>query len=151
MADGERKNATRKGCQASGRDVGRGPPPCGSVEGLKDGFAQKDKKKTKGRLECGRKVNIENHETRSAAMEKRERSGWVAPEKDKDTNGSGTKGTARAQESPEIKISIFLGLVLREQYGKGARPRLRRSVGARASRPRGFRKAENKRKRQCFL
>ncbi len=36
------------------------------AEGLKDDFAQKDKKETKGRLECGRKVNIENHENRFA-------------------------------------------------------------------------------------
>ena len=39
---------------------------------MKDGFAQKDKKETKGRLECGRMVNIENHENRFADMER----GW---------------------------------------------------------------------------
>ncbi len=37
---------------------------------MEDDFAQKDKKETKGRLECGRKVNIENHENRFADMER---------------------------------------------------------------------------------
>ena len=42
----------------------------GDAERLEDAFAQKDKKETKGRLECGRKANIENHENRSADMER---------------------------------------------------------------------------------
>ena len=72
----------------------------GAAEGLEDAFAQKDKKETKGRLECGRMVNIENHENHFADMEKREGCGC--------------------------------------------------SVGARAARPWGGWKTENKRKRQCF-
>ncbi|MBR4190930.1 MAG: hypothetical protein IKQ55_13345 [Kiritimatiellae bacterium] len=36
---------------------------------MEDAFAQKDKKETKGRLECGKKANIEKHENRFADME----------------------------------------------------------------------------------
>ncbi len=48
----------------------------GGVEGLEDAFAQKDKKETKGRLECGRKANSENHENRFADMESRRDADW---------------------------------------------------------------------------
>lgn len=42
----------------------------GAAEGLEDAFAQKDKKEAKGRLESGRKGNIENHGSRFADMER---------------------------------------------------------------------------------
>lgn len=60
-------------------------------------------------------ANIEKHENRFADMESREGGGWMAVEKDKNTNGAETKGAASAQESPEILTSIFLGQILRKQ------------------------------------
>ena len=63
-----------KSAKGAGGSAG-GKNSRGGAERLEDGFAQKDKKETKGRLERGRKVNIENHENRSADMERREGSG----------------------------------------------------------------------------
>ena len=79
-ADGGRKNVSRKGRKGrkgSGRGCGRAELTRRrrAAEGLKDGFAQKDKKETKGRLECRRMANIETHENRFTDMEKREESG----------------------------------------------------------------------------
>ena len=81
MADGERKNDSRQvrqGRQGIGRRKG-GKNSRGAAEARRAWrtlLHKRTKRKQKGRLECGRKVNIENHENRFADMERREGCGW---------------------------------------------------------------------------
>ena len=67
------------------------------AEGLESAFAQKDKKETKGRLECGRTVNIENHGNRFADNEK---------ERNKMDKSGGTKRPDKM--SPAVSPAAFL-------------------------------------------